>query len=215
MKRAPNIQPAGRLAARLRFPADEERLPWLAMLLDAYAVADTGVAVATRETAKRRKAVLACATGCDACCHQTDIPLYPHEIVGIYWYAVEKVLPPVRDIVLNQLARHAPGGACPFLVEHACAIHPLRPLACRQFNVFGSPCIQGEDPYYTRRDDVLEPIPEYTERVFAAVIPFYNLGAPTDRAAAVKAVRGQIMNLRSYDWKRLAAMMGHAGRGPR
>ncbi|MBS1114086.1 MAG: hypothetical protein H6Q92_1849, partial [Nitrospirae bacterium] len=37
---------------------------------------------------------------------------------------------------------------------------------CRQFNVFGSPCAEGEDPYYTRREDVLLPIKQYTDRAF-------------------------------------------------
>ncbi len=28
------------------FPSDEQRLPWLSLLLDAYSIADTGVAIA-------------------------------------------------------------------------------------------------------------------------------------------------------------------------
>ncbi|HEX9019876.1 MAG TPA: YkgJ family cysteine cluster protein, partial [Nitrospirota bacterium] len=71
------------LSRRLRFPEDEKRLAWLPMLLDAYAIADTGVWVAVRNEEKRRKARLACGKGCGHCCvHQRDIPLYPHELVG-------------------------------------------------------------------------------------------------------------------------------------
>jgi hypothetical protein len=41
------------LSARVHFPDDEKRLLWLPMLLDAYAIVDTGVAVAVRQKEKR------------------------------------------------------------------------------------------------------------------------------------------------------------------
>jgi hypothetical protein len=83
----------------------------------------------------------------------------------------------------------------------------MRPAGCRQFNVFTSPCAPGEDPYFTRREDVLDPLPEYLDRVFAAVLPFYNLQTGGDTAGAVKTVRSQIMNLLSFDWSKLAGIM--------
>jgi hypothetical protein len=74
--------------------------------------------------------------------------------------------------------------------------------------VFRAPCTPGEDPYYTRRHDVLDPISEYTDRAFAALLPFYNI---KDHAgggeAATKLIRAQIMNLQTYDWKKLIAVM--------
>ena len=73
--------------------------------------------------------------------------------------------------------------------------------------MFTAPCAPGEDPYFTRRDDVLEPIPEYLDRAFAAVLPFYNLKAEGDASGAIKTVRSQIMNLLSFDWSKLAALM--------
>jgi Fe-S-cluster containining protein len=194
------------LSRRLSFPEDEKRLPWLPMLLDCYAIADTGVAIAVRDAGKKRKKVLACAKGCDVCCRQPDIPLYPHELVGIYWYASEKLEQQVRDIVKGRLAGHTKGSPCPFLVEGSCAVHPLRPLSCRQFNVFTAPCSEGEDPYYTRRDDVLIPLEDYTDRAFSAVISFYQL-PERDPGSAARMVRKQIMNLQEYDWKKLADMM--------
>ena len=150
---------ASGLSQRLHFPGEERRLPWLSPLLDAYAIADTGVAVAIRHTEKKQKMKLACGKGCGSCCvHQKDLPLYPHEIVGIYWYASEKLSGPVREQLKNRLAAAASG--CPFLIDNSCAIHPVRPIGCRQFNVFSAPCAPGEDPYYTRRDDVLAAGPE-------------------------------------------------------
>jgi uncharacterized protein len=207
MKKAKNHAGSG-LSRRLHFPADERRLPWLSWLLEAYAIADTGVAVAIRNQEKKEGKKLACGKGCGTCCvHQTDLPLYPHEIVGIYWYATEKISGTVRDRLKERLAAATTGSGCPFLVADSCIIHPMRPVGCRQFNVFTAPCAVGEDPYFTRREDVLQPDPEYLERTFAVVLPFYNLKGTGDISAAVRTVRGQIMNLLSYDWSKLAVLM--------
>jgi Fe-S-cluster containining protein len=201
-------QKGGGLSRRLHFPDDEKRLPWLSLLLDAYAVADTGVAVAIRDEEKRRNSRLACARGCGNCCeHQKDLPLYPHELVGIYWYVSEKTVSPGRDILRERLAVHTSASACPFLIDDSCSIHPVRPIGCRQFNVFTSPCAPGEDPYHTRRDDVLVPLTDYTDRAFAAVLPFYNMKREGDLSASVKLIRSQIMNLQTFDWKKLVALM--------
>ncbi len=207
MKQRKKNAPGG-LSRRLRFPSEEERLPWLAPLLDAYAIIDTGVAIAVRNEEKRRKTRLACGKGCGGCCmHQRDIPLYPHELVGIYWYASERLSPDERRNMRERLVAHRRGAPCPFLIEGSCSIHPLRPVGCRQFNVFAAPCDPGEDPYHTRREDVLVPIQNYTDRSFAAVLPFYRLEKEEDTAKAVRLIRSQIMNLLEYDWSRLAAVM--------
>jgi hypothetical protein len=179
------------LSRRLHFPEDEKRLVWLHMLLDAYAIVDTGIAVAIRDEEKKHKKKLACGKGCGNCCvHQKDLPLYPHELVGIYWYVSEKMTSPERDILRERLENHTPGMDCPFLMDGACA--------------------PGEDPYYTRRNDVLEPIADYTDRAFAAVIPFYNLKKEGDLSATIRLIRGQIMNIQTFDWKKLVSIMGNA-----
>jgi uncharacterized protein len=207
MKKNKSHTPAG-LSRRLHFPDDERRLPWLSLLLDAYAIADTGVAVAVRNREKKQKNMLACGKGCGNCCvHQSDLPLYPHEIVGIYWYVSEKITGPVRDLLRDRLAKGADAQGCPFLIDSSCAIHPMRPVGCRQFNVFATPCAPGEDPYYTRREDVLQPDTDYLDRVFTAVLPFYNLKREGDPSIAIRTIRGQIMNLLSFDWSKLASLM--------
>jgi Fe-S-cluster containining protein len=211
MKKNKNHTPAG-LSRRLHFPDEEHRLTWLPLLLDAYAIADTGVAVAVRNVEKKEKKKLACGKGCGICCvHQTDLPLYPHEIVGIYWYVSEKIAGPVRDLLRDRLAKRAAAAGCPFLIDNSCVIHPMRPVGCRQFNVFTTPCAPGEDPYYTRREDVLQPDQNYLDRVFAAVLPFYNLKKEGDLSIAIRTIRGQIMNLLAYDWSKLASLMGKGG----
>ncbi len=203
----PRQKPSGGLSRRLHFPDDEKRIPWLPALLDAFAVADTGVAIALRDAVKKEQKKLACSKGCDVCCRQKDIPLYPHELVGIYWFVSEKMTGREREMVRQQLAQHAPGSPCPFLVDGSCAVHPVRPVACRQYNVFTTPCAPGEDPYYTRRSDVLVPIMDYTDRAFSAVVKFYELEGERDVAKAVKFIRAQIMNLQEYDWKKLVKVM--------
>jgi Fe-S-cluster containining protein len=139
--------------------------------------------------------------------HQKDLPLYPHEIVGIYWYATEKLAGTDREKLKTRLASVTTGQGCPFLIDDSCVIHPMRPVGCRQFNVFTAPCAPGEDPYFTRRGDVLQPDAEYLDRTFAMVLPVYNLGREGDVSAAIRTVRGQIMNLLSYDWSRLSSLM--------
>lgn len=190
----------------MSFPDDEKRQPWLPHLLDAYAIIDTGVSIAIRREKKQGREI-ACKRGCDACCSQKDIPLYPHEIVGIYWFASEKTESPARNVLKARLSGSQALFACPFLVDGSCAIHPVRPFSCRQFNVFGTPCARGEDPYYSRRWDVLVPISEYTDRAFEAVIPIYNIKKGTPSIEAVRLIRSRIMNLRSFDWKGLVAVM--------
>ena len=197
----------GGLSRRVRFPDDEARLTWLAPLLDACALIDTGVAIAVRKGEKELGAKLACSRGCAVCCGQKDIPVYPHELVGLYWYASEKLSRPDRQVLKKQLENHRAEALCPFLLQNACAVHPVRPAACRWFNLFRTPCGPGEDPYYTRRADVLVPIEEYTDRAFSAVLGFYNLKKNNDLTRSLRLVRSQIMNLQTYDWSKLLHAM--------
>lgn len=195
------------ISKRLHYPEDEKRLQWLPLLLDAYAIADTGVEIAIKSGEERRKQRLACGKGCGNCCkHQTDLPFYPHELVGIYWYVAEKMATSERARLKEKLACHTANSPCPFLIEGSCSIHPLRPIGCRQFNVFNAACSPGEDPYYTRREDVLTPPAEYTDRAFAAVIPFYDI-KENDLAAAIRFIRAQIMNIQTFDWRKLVAII--------
>ena len=195
--------------SRLAFPEDEPRLDWLPGLLDAYHVADQGVsrAISEQETSKRK---LACARGCATCCiTHRSIPVYPIELVGITWYATEKLEGPLRTALMERLAGHAPGDPCVFLVDGACAIHPMRPLACRHFNVLGSPCAPGEDAYFTRRKDVIRPIREYMDEAFFHMLPFYGIRKAGDRRKIIK--KGQhhdaAKELQSMNWGQLATRM--------
>lgn len=195
---------------RFSFPDDEKRLPWLPLLLDAYAVIDKGIAAVVEEREKKQKIKLACRKGCDVCCRaQSDIPVYPLEMVGIYWYAVEKVEQPSREVLKKQLLAHAKSPVCPFLIEHACSVHPVRPAACRQFNVFNKPCAEGEDAYYTRRQDVLAPKQKYRDKAFSIMLPFYGVSDDAAKSRAIKSglLDSQARLLRLCPWRELARRM--------
>ncbi len=196
---------------RPSFPVEEEKLPWLSLLLDAYAVVDRGVSVAIEEQKRKWNKKLACRKGCDNCCRtHTDIPVYPLELVGIYWFVSEKTAGPLRETLRKQLLEHRAGDACPFLTQDSCSVHVIRPVACRQFNVFDKTCTVGEDPYYTRRQDVLTPIRGYTKKAFSIVLPFYGVEDGEDPAQAVnRIIQTQVVNLQSYDWKKLVSAMNN------
>ncbi len=197
----------------MRFP-EEERLKWLPMLLDAYFIADRAIAAAIARR-ERRGERLACAKGCSNCCHtHTTIPVYPLELVGIYWYVVEKLRGPVRDRLKARLRTVGPEDGCPFLLDGACSIHPMRPLACRHFNVFNRPCGPGEDPYYTRRGDILRPDQQAKERALAAMLPFHGIRGRSRRKQALRSglLDSQVQNLREMEWRPLALRMD--GRAP-
>lgn len=206
-------------AHRLSFPEDESRLPWLPALLDSLAIVDAGVAKAIAESQAANPRPLACEQGCHVCCGQADVPLFPHEMIALYWYASEKVHDEKRTLLKGQLQADAKGKDCPFLVQGSCSVHAVRPISCRQFNVFSKPCAAGEDPYYTRNEDVLVPLPEYTARALMTVISLYNTKPATGtsqaaidaaKEAALETIRDQMMNLQDFQWQRLVPIMEQA-----
>lgn len=192
------------------FTADEKLHKWLTEFLDACALIDEGVheAVARREAAGEE---LACRRGCDSCCrNQRDIPVYPHELVGIYWYCAEKLKQPTRGILRHRFENFSTAGACPFLMDGVCIIHPVRPAGCRQFNVFGKPCEEGEDPYHTRRQDVMTPLRQYTRTAFRGVLPLYGVKKRKKKEldeTVEKIINTQALRIHDCDWTRLAGRM--------
>jgi len=85
-------------------------------------------------------------------------------------------------------------------------VHPLRPMACRQFNVFDTVCTQGEDAYYTRRQDVLTPIRNYADQAFDVLLPFYGIKNSAERKRMIQSgeVHRLVKVLQEYDWPKLA-----------
>lgn len=195
---------------RRAFPEDETRLPWLALLLDAYAVVDKGVGIAVNRGKRKLRKRPACTEGCDTCCRaNTDIPTYPLELAGMTWYAIEKVQESDRTALREQLSSQGETPPCPFLLGNSCAVYPVRPIACRQFIVFGKSCSSGEDPFYTRREDVLTPIRDYTDEAIFIMLPFYGITRDHDKVNAIKNnfMHTKVQNIFSCNWISLAERM--------
>ncbi len=194
---------------RLRFPEAEERHDWLAPLLDAFYATDQGVHEGIRRQ-QRQGRTLACNKGCGSCCEtHTTIPVYPLELIGLYWYAAEQIEGELRDRLRDSLRAFETGAPCPFLLDQRCAVHPMRPMACRHFNVFGRPCAEGEDAYHTRRADVLTPIRRYQDEAFFHLLPFHGVKSKAERRQAIKkgTVHALARVLQELDWNRLADRM--------
>ena len=172
---------------------------------------DKGIVEAV-DAERNRGRTLACSKGCSSCCHtHKEIPVYPLELVGISWYVTEKLTGPEREVLKEQLNSYDESAPCPFLVEKICSIHPVRPMACRQFNVFGRPCTEGEDPYYTRRDDVLPPVKKHVDHAFFIMLPFYGIEKESERIKIVDSgtLHKVARRMQTCNWKSLAEKMNN------
>jgi len=191
---------------RTRFPEDEKRQPWLPLLLEIQHITNQGVAAAIKADGRK----LACGRGCATCCRShADIPVYPLELMGIAWYVNEKLQGELREQVRVQLHGHRGLGACPFLVEEACAIHPMRPMACRQFNVFTTVCAVGEDAFHTRRGDVMNPDSRRKAEALREMLRHHDIKDGRERRRLVESgeVHRLAQSLREIRWENLAARM--------
>ena len=193
-------------AGRARFPEDEKRLPWLPLLLEIQHITNAGVSAAIRADGRK----LACGRGCAACCRShTDIPVYPLELMGIAWYVNERLRGEARARVRAQLQAHRDLGACPFLVDETCAIHALRPMACRWFNVFTTVCAPGEDAFHPRRGDVMNPSPRHKNEALREMLRHHDIKDGRERRRLVESgeVHRLAQSLRAIRWENLAARM--------
>lgn len=197
-------------ASRLSFPDDEKKFPWLSMLLGIYHVVDEGVAVRIQEEIKKGRRV-ACAKGCSVCCrYQKTIPVFPLELVGITWFVTEKVTGPEREVLKSQLAAHTEGmEQCPFLIEGACSIHPVRPMGCRLLITLDTSCKEGEDPFHTRKEDVVMPDQDSLDHAYFRMLPFHGIEDEEERMEIVEsgAVKKLVSVLQRSNWKSLAERM--------
>lgn len=195
---------------RVSFPEEEKKSDWLSFLLDTYLAGDKQVMseIGTEISKKGRK--FACTKGCSTCCKtHITIPVYPLELMGIYWYAIDITEGEKRKALYRQLKEYNNAEGCPFLIDGACGIHPLRPLACRYFNVFTKACAEGEDPFYSRREDVLTPDEKQKNKVLSMMLPYHGI---TNRQAKKEAMKNNFLyqhvrTLQDVDWPKLAVRM--------
>ena len=195
---------------RLSFPEAEAKLTWLTLLLDAYSIVDQGVDLELARHAEAEGRKLACRKSCANCCRiHAAVPVYPLEMAGMAWYCTEETTSETRETLVRQLEDFQEGGPCPFLVDDSCAVHALRPMACRQFNVFDTPCAEDEDPFYNRRQDVLTPSEAFKNKAFWVTLPFYGIVDEKDKDIAIKEnhIHRQVRVLQQCNWKELAKKM--------
>ena len=182
------------------------RLPWLGALLEAYAILDAGIARAVAADPRQR----ACRVGCHACCLQ-PIPVSTLEVQGLRWFALTHLSGrPARLAGAALLPQpDGPGVACPFLVDGACSVYALRPMACREYVVFGRPCQPGERPEESRPGDILTLPKAAQRRAFATLLPHYGVAGPEAAAAALRErmVLKDTRILRGHDWSGLATAL--------
>ncbi|GAB6097847.1 YkgJ family cysteine cluster protein [Desulfatiferula olefinivorans] len=202
---------------RLSCPEAEQAFSWLPMLLDAYYIADAGIHEQIRRDTVKHKRRLACAKGCSTCCKtHVTIPVYPLELVGLFWYLSDVIGPDRKDAVLGQLESYVPGRGCPFLVDESCAVHPMRPLACRFFNVFNTACAPGEDPFYTRRNDVMTPDEKLKDKALASLLPYHGIHLRQQRKEAMQNgfFLRYVKNLQDINWTKVAFQIRNGERTP-
>ena len=190
----------------------ERALPGMDLLLDAFPVVDCGVAQAVA----RRGQQPACGAGCYHCCTQ-PIPLTPLEILGLRIFMQLELAPaPESEVWQALIAGFAAftggsaslGATCPFLYEGRCAVYPVRPMACRRYIVYETPCAKGEDPTTTRPHQVLQPGQDFLQAALRHTLPWYHerypLPAKPTAAEAQAFFRSVTTILQAVPWAQYA-----------
>ena len=125
------------------------------------------------------------------------------------WYVIEKLQSPLREQLKQQLENSDTLDSCPFLLNGTCSIHPMRPIACRQFNVLDRPCAEGEDAFHSRKGDIMMPIKRFTDEAFDTMLPFYGIKRKSERRKAIKqgTLHAAAKVMRDCNWKSLPEKM--------
>ncbi len=194
---------------RFNYPEDEARYPWLSVLLDAYHLTDAGIDVELAEEIKRRNRQPGCHRGCYICCLKANVPISPLEKAGIDWFVTEKLTGDARYILEEQLEYGDVIPHCPFIVDSVCSIYPMRPLGCRIFFVFGTPCETPGSIATERKDDIWSHSRELARHVAMTMLPYYGITEESDKEFAFASgfIFSKMIYLRSLDWKQVAAKM--------
>lgn len=193
---------------RDRYPEDEKKYKWLPTLLDAYEIADEVNSELLKDKAKKG-ITIACSKGCHACCKRPSVPFTAPELMAISWFASEKLSGSIRSVVKQQLIAHETTTRCPFLVEGACSIYPVRPLACRQFFMAGTPCQDGEEVMESRPHDMVIPTKDGTHRVAMKFLEPFGITKPSEKLKAFNNgfIVSNSKQMHEYDWNRIADTM--------
>lgn len=163
---------------------DEDKYPWLSILLDTYHIFDAGLAIERREEEKRRGQAVACNAGCSCCCLRPTAPVNELEILGIGWFVIDKMESGNKTAVQERLLNHRHTAECPFLLNSRCSIYAVRPLACRILHIFGTPCKPDEVPIETRPADIWIPSRAVGRNAAMTMLAYYGLTSKQDKIRA-------------------------------
>lgn len=145
---------------------------WLPSLIKAQAIMDVGVRLAIRHESAVRGEAPACRENCTGCCSSRHMAATSLEIAGVAWHLKREGS--ARSLAaLDRLwgAGESDNEGCPLLMDGVCAAYSMRFLSCRQLVVFGRACSKGEDPFRTRRADVLTPLRTYAFKAYSLLLP--------------------------------------------
>jgi Fe-S-cluster containining protein len=118
--------------------------------------------------------------------------------------------PDIKKQIRPRLLNHDKIIGCPFLLDTVCSIYPVRPLACRDFFVYGEPCKMNEDPFVTRPNDMHPPNREISMYVALRLLDFqgFNLSSMEEKEKAFND--GIIINscrpMHSINWAQYVRM---------
>ena len=182
-------------------------------LATALALIDEAVRVAALRQGDLLGLNLACAKGCDACCRDQVIPVSVPEMAAALWHLRNRAPGRLRLAVERRWAKAQPGRDCPFLLDGACAVRPMRFMACRQFNVFGAPCGGVAQVMRERPGQVLVPDREIKRQALATLMPLYGYpeGQTLDMAHMETFIRHISLPLHRYDLTRPEDIIRAAG----
>jgi Fe-S-cluster containining protein len=193
---------------RDQFRQDEARYVWLPILLDAYEISDRLMAKSLASLSEQGTRI-ACQKGCYACCLNPAVPILSLELMGISWYAGEKLKGTVRQAVKHRLYTHNERTECPFLISDYCSIYPMRPLICRQFYIKSKACAIGEDVLHTRPNDIVGLTMQIAKEVSMRILDFYGIKGKKRKEIAFEegfmATNSKLMHL--CDWTMIGKAM--------
>lgn len=186
---------------------------WLPLLRKAHAIIDAAANVGLEHMARTQGGTLACRSGCAHCCRGV-IPVSAPELAGAFMHMTACCSGADQARIRQRLVRR-PLGECPFVLDGKCAVYPLRFFACRQFFMFGAACMEDEDVWATRRQDIPRPGRQEKLRAFGLLATLYGVTAefPAPRTFLDRFIRDVSAPLHLWDLSRPETIIASLDQG--
>ena len=187
-----------------KFQSDKDKYRWLGTLLETYDISDELI-VEHLKTINH----VACKNGCSNCCKNPTVPFTEPELMGISWFASEKLEGSTRERVKLRLYNHESTVECPFLLDNSCSIYEVRPLVCRQFYVQNEACGEEEDILSSRPDDIISPTRAIAKASSMKLLEHWNYKSKIEKERAFESgvMFQKARNMHEYDWTQIAKTM--------